>query len=129
MKIRFSRSVIAGVMSLAIISLALPFTPLTSNASAAYHVCDSLPRTTLKIGSRSQDVRKLQRCLVALDYKVKVDGIYGSATAKNVKSYQSWWNYRVKHKVIKGNYLKVDGIYGSATRSAMIKDAHRAFQP
>lgn len=54
--------------------------------------------TTLRIGSKGNDVKKLQRAL-----GITADGIYGSQTASAVKAYQ------------KKNGLSVDGIAGNQT--------------
>ena len=54
--------------------------------------------TTLRIGSKGNDVKKLQQAL-----GITADGIYGSQTAAAVKAYQ------------KKNGLSVDGIAGNQT--------------
>lgn len=61
--------------------------------------------TTLRIGSRGDDVRKLQ---TSLGFTGKdVDGIYGNKTAAAVRDYQS------------ANGLKVDGIAGNQTLGSL----------
>lgn len=58
--------------------------------------------TTLRIGSKGDDVRKLQRLL-----KINVDGIFGPVTAEAVREFQK----------IKG--LEVDGVVGPKTWAAL----------
>ena len=58
----------------------------------------------LKIGSKGEDVRGLQRKLIKVGYYIgAIDGIFGPATNRAVKAFQS------------RNTLKVDGIVGPAT--------------
>lgn len=62
--------------------------------------------TTLRNGSRGDDVKKLQESLKAAGYNIGsagVDGIYGNQTAAAVKAYQQ------------ANGLSVDGIAGNQT--------------
>ena len=62
--------------------------------------------TTLKSGSKGDDVKKLQQSLIDAGYNVGssgADGIYGNNTAAAVKAYQ------------KANGLTVDGIAGNQT--------------
>ncbi|RFU70169.1 hypothetical protein D0469_08280 [Peribacillus saganii] len=62
----------------------------------------------LKIGSRGEEVKVLQRKLNALGYSVgTVDGVFGAKTDLAVKKFQS------AHK------LKADGIVGAATKKAL----------
>lgn len=58
--------------------------------------------TTLKLGSRGEDVKTLQRKL-----NLSVDGIFGPITEEAVKEFQ------------RTNHLSVDGIVGSATWSKL----------
>lgn len=63
--------------------------------------------TTLKNGSRGDDVKQLQNSLINAGYNLTggADGVYGSYTANAVKQYQ------------KANGLIVDGIAGNQTLS------------
>lgn len=66
--------------------------------------------TTLKSGSKGDDVKKLQQSLIDAGYNVGsagADGIYGNNTAAAVKAYQ------------KANGLTVDGIAGNQTLGAL----------
>lgn len=62
---------------------------------------------TLTIGSRGQDVSKLQQALKDRGYQVAVDGIYGTQTKEAVKQFQ------------RDNGLVVDGIAGAKTLAAL----------
>ncbi|CAM5367899.1 hypothetical protein MAUB1S_06307 [Mycolicibacterium aubagnense] len=61
----------------------------------------------MKIGSRGELVTELQEALVALDYVVDTDGIYGPGTASAVRRFQQ------EHG------LAADGIAGRATQAAI----------
>ena len=60
-----------------------------------------------KVGSQGDEVRAIQQKLNDLGYGLKVDGIYGAATKKAVRSFQ------------KANGLTADGIAGSKTLKAL----------
>lgn len=63
---------------------------------------------TLKVGSKGQDVNELQGRLKYLGYFYgKVDGIFGTATQKSVKWFQSEFG------------MKVDGIVGGKTKTKL----------
>jgi peptidoglycan hydrolase-like protein with peptidoglycan-binding domain len=65
--------------------------------------------TTIKVGSKGADVKKVQAVLKAHNFKkVKVDGSYGNSTARYVKLYQ-----RMHH-------LPADGKVGSKTWKFMM---------
>ncbi|MBW4470177.1 MAG: peptidoglycan-binding protein [Stenomitos rutilans HA7619-LM2] len=61
----------------------------------------------LRRGSTGADVRAIQQQLRNLGYDITVDGVFGSATDRAVRSFQA------------SNGLSADGIVGSATRSAL----------
>jgi peptidoglycan hydrolase-like protein with peptidoglycan-binding domain len=61
----------------------------------------------LRLGSRGAEVSALQQQLSDLGYYVSVDGIFGPATDRAVRSFQA------------SNGLSADGIVGSATRNAL----------
>ena len=64
----------------------------------------------LSIGSKGEEVKKLQNALISAGYSVGntgADGVFGSATQNAVKQYQ------------KANGLSVDGIAGTQTQSAL----------
>ena len=66
--------------------------------------------TTLYVGDRGEDVRKLQRRLAELGYlNDKIDGIYGQNTKKAVERFQYY------------NNLTVDGIAGKATQRLLFE--------
>lgn len=63
---------------------------------------------TLKVGSKGQDVNELQGRLKFLGFfNGKVDGVFGSATQKSVKWFQSEFG------------MKVDGIVGPKTKTKL----------
>lgn len=63
---------------------------------------------TLKVGSKGQDVNELQGRLKFLGFfNGKVDGIFGTATQKSVKWFQSEFG------------MKVDGIVGAKTKTKL----------
>lgn len=62
---------------------------------------------TLKSGSTGTEVKKLQMNLNGLAYRVTADGIYGAATTKAVRNFQS------------ANGLSADGIAGTNTLSKL----------
>lgn len=64
-------------------------------------------RRVLKLGMRGDDVKALQRALIAARYPVTVDGIFGKAVQGAVLRYQA----------AKG--LKADGIVGPATQASL----------
>lgn len=57
----------------------------------------------LKIGSRGENVTKLQNTLIASGYNISADGIYGKQTAAAVKDVQQYYG------------IQVDGITGQDT--------------
>lgn len=60
-----------------------------SYISYSYNIEKTAVTTLSKIGSRGEEVRKIQKKLKELGYyKGSVDGIYGSGTQKAVKSFQ-----------------------------------------
>lgn len=71
-----------------------------------------LPTGVYGYGSRGENVKKIQRALNELNFKVEVvDGIYGNDTRNAVYRYQSMYAKLVS-----------DGIYGNATREQMLID-------
>ena len=67
--------------------------------------------TTLYVGDRGEDVRKLQRRLTELGYlNDKIDGIYGQNTRRAVERFQFY------------NSLTVDGVAGKATQAALYEN-------
>lgn len=82
-----------------IVSLVIILTLLTVNALAA---------TTLAVGSRGDDVVKVQKRLIQYGYlSGKADGAYGAATRDAVKAFQ------------RKNGLTVDGRVGAKTAAAL----------
>ena len=63
--------------------------------------------STIRYGSRGDDVKALQNALNAAGYSLDVDGIFGSKTQAAVKQYQ------------KSQGLTVDGIVGKNTWGAL----------
>ncbi len=72
----------------------------------------ALKSSTLSVGSRGENVRKLQQALIDLGYlKGKADGIFGNQTYKAVCSFQT------------AKKLKVDGLAGEKTQSLLFDAA------
>lgn len=70
-----------------------------------------LPSGTLKVGSRGNKVKKLQRALNAVNFKCgSVDGIFGAKTKDAVERFQK----------VHDPY-RVDGIYGKRTKKRLKK--------
>lgn len=61
----------------------------------------------LSIGSKGDQVKKLQSALNRAGYTVTIDGIFGQATATAVRTFQN------------ANGLKADGLAGPATKKAL----------
>ena len=73
----------------------------------------------LKKGSKGEDVKYMQECLITLGYSVgasKADGIFGNNTETAVKKYQA------NHKDIDGKALSVDGKIGEKSWYAIERD-------
>ena len=67
--------------------------------------------TTLYVGDRGEDVKKLQRRLTELGYlRDRIDGVYGQNTKRAVERFQFY------------NDLSVDGIAGRATQRALYEN-------
>ena len=74
--------------------------------------------TTVYVGDRGENVRKLQTRLKELGYLTdKVDGIFGKNTLKAVERFQQY------------NNLKVDGIAGSQTLNKLYNDRNVVWAP
>ena len=71
----------------------------------------------LRIGSTGSSVSALQQRLRNLGYDVTVDGVFGSATDRAVRSFQA------------SNGLSTDGIVGSATRNALYNGTNVGYVP
>ena len=70
--------------------------------------CTALAETVLEVGSRGDDVTKVQKRLIQFDYlSGEADGRYGEATRNAVRRFQ------------KNNGLPVDGKVGSDTAAAL----------
>lgn len=81
-------------------------TPVSSNTSNT----NSSSSTLLKVGSRGENVRRVQNRLIALGYSVGkygADGVFGSSTKNAVIKFQSDHN------------LSKDGIVGNKTMNAL----------
>ena len=75
----------------------------------------ALSSSTLTMGSRGEEVRKLQQALIDLGYlKGKADGIFGKQT------YQAVCNFQAARK------LTVDGLAGKKTQSVLYDAASSA---
>ena len=89
-------------------------------AAFALAVCScasafALQASTLSMGSRGEDVRKLQQALIDLGYlKGRADGIFGKLT------YQAVCNFQTAKK------LTVDGLAGKKTQSVLYDTASAA---
>lgn len=73
-------------------------------ASGAYQQALKQYDGVLKVGSRNNGVRMVQRVMTALGYPADDDGIYGNGTASVVLAFQ------------KSQGLKQDGVWGPETR-------------
>ena len=74
--------------------------------------------TTLYVGDRGEDVRKLQRRLAELNYLTdKIDGVYGQKTKRAVERFQYY------------NNLTVDGIAGKATQQMLYENPNVVVGP
>lgn len=83
---------------------------VASAKTAATKKSAEYPTTTLKYGSKGEQVKKLQKCLnKIMKSSLRTDGSFGPATLKELKAFQK------KYK------LEVDGIAGPKTR-AKIKE-------
>ena len=77
--------------------------------------CDIIPAlaldaSTLKHGSRGEQVRAVQEALITLGYlKGKADGIFGNKTENAVRKFQ------------RKNKLKVDGLVGKKTMALLLE--------
>lgn len=69
-----------------------------------------LSHPVLKLGSRGEAVKRLQRRLNDFGLGLIVDGIFGPATEAAVKQYQ------------RDNRLKVDGIVGPETWNSLLHE-------
>ena len=77
-------------------------------SSTACIACSTVAATTLRRGSKGEDVKKLQTLLRNKGYVLAVDGDFGPTTEKCVKDFQN-----TKH-------LQPDGIVGPKTWTALI---------
>ena len=69
------------------------------------------PYTTLYVGDRGEDVKRLQRRLTELGYLTdKIDGIYGQNTKRAVERFQYY------------NNLKADGVAGKITQAVLYEN-------
>ena len=97
----------------------IPVTPTTAPTAAPTVAPTAAPvyTTTLKEGSKGEEVRAMQIKLVNLGYlKATVDGVYGSSTKSAVRAFQ------------KDHSLTADGLAGPKTRAA-IDTAASALSP
>ena len=83
-------------------------------------------RTTIRTGSRGDDVRYCQEVLLKIGYDVGksgADGIFGTATLAAVKKFQG--DYSIVHP---DKALKVDGVVGPMSWQAL-EDAAGGTEP
>lgn len=87
-------------------------TPVKAPAKTPAKAPSKPASTLLKLGSKGEHVKKLQRALNANGASLSVDGDFGSKTEAAVKTFQ------------RNNKLVVDGIVGPATWGALAKPCH-----
>jgi len=80
----------------------------TTVATTAPTTVPAPTRPTLRLWARGEDVRALQRALVAKGVKMRVDGVFGRGTLRAVKAFQ------------KAKRLRVDGVVGPRTWRALL---------
>jgi hypothetical protein len=78
-----------------------------ADAYEHYATGKPLKGALLRVGSRGEEVADLQRCLTALGYPLRADGIFGAATLAAVRRFQA------------RSGLDADGIVGPGTRNAV----------
>ena len=108
-----SRAVIAEKIMAYNKAAGKPLAGLTKRRQAEQNLflCKSNARSTVKRGSRGEDVIYLQKQLAVLGYSVgNVDGIFGIKTLEAVKEFQA------------ESGLDVDGIVGSKTWNRLFQD-------
>ncbi len=108
-----SRAVIAEKIMAYNKAAGKPLAGLTKRRQAEQNLflCKSNARSTVKRGSRGEDVIYLQKQLAVLGYSVgNVDGLFGVKTLEAVKEFQA------------ESGLDVDGIVGSKTWNRLFQD-------
>ena len=84
-------------------ALAIHFAVLVFAAAAIASTSHAKPaaygRRALSPGSRGADVKQLQRYLTKLGFRVRADGVYGTATAASVKAFERSRHQRADGKV------------------------------
>ncbi|NLE70173.1 MAG: hypothetical protein GX611_08290 [Clostridiales bacterium] len=98
---------------------ASPYIPPATAALTPAPTATATPAmTTVYVGDRGENVRKLQTRLKELGYLTdKVDGIFGKNTLRAVERFQEY------------NNLKVDGIAGSQTLNKLYNDRNVVWAP
>jgi len=87
----------------------------------------SFPGYNLQIGSRSEDVRKIQNQLnaIANNYpaiqKVRADSIFGPQTAASVQKFQEVFNMPQSGIVDFPTWYRISNIYVAVTRMAELR--------
>ncbi|HHT07068.1 MAG: peptidoglycan-binding domain-containing protein [Christensenellales bacterium] len=92
--------------------------PATLSPTATAAVTATPAMTTLYVGDRGDNVRKMQTRLKELGYLTdKVDGVFGKNTLRAVERFQKY------------NNLTVDGIAGAKTLNKLYNDRNVVFAP
>ena len=92
--------------------------PATLSPTATASVTATPAMTTLYVGDRGDNVRKMQTRLKELGYLTdKVDGVFGKNTLRAVERFQKY------------NNLSVDGIAGAKTLNKLYNDRNVVFAP
>ena len=71
----------------------------------------SIELHVLRVNSRGEQVKALQRLLVGYGYDLKVDGAFGTITDRHVRSFQ------------RKNGLSADGVVGTKTWNKLLGTA------
>jgi len=98
-----------------------------SQAVKVAGIPSSFPNTNLQVGSRGNDVRKIQEQLnaIANNYpaipKIRVDGVFGPQTDASVKKFQEVFRMPASGIVDFPTWYRISDIYVAVTRMAELR--------